>query len=64
MISFLAVCAAGLGTLASVIVVGICIAYSGSYWPLTALLALGCVAWFMPWEVWAQRRRQRQASRL
>lgn len=51
------------GVVAGLIIVGICIAASGSWWPLTVLLALAIIAWVIPWEI-LRERRQSKASKL
>ena len=56
----LAILGAVVGVVASVTIVGVCIAYSGSWWPLTVLLILASVAWFIPWEILKERRRNRR----
>ncbi len=59
MISGLAALGALAGLVASIMLIGVCIAASGSWWPLTALLVVALVVWCLPWEVWRSRRQSR-----
>lgn len=61
-LSTLATLGAIAGLVASIMLLVACIIVSGSLWPLTALLALATASWFLPWEVWREKRRQTRRS--
>lgn len=64
MISFMAFVGSAAGTLAALLIVGICVVASGSWWPLAVLLVIVVIAWMLPWEIFRERRQKRQASAL
>jgi nitrate/nitrite transporter NarK len=62
LITGIAALAGIVGAVVALTIVGIAVAHSGSWWPLTALLIVVVVAWCLPWEIFRERRRQRRAS--
>lgn len=56
MIGFLATLGGLMGSVLCLVVVGICVAASGSWWPLSALLVLAIILWVLPWEIIRERR--------
>ncbi len=60
MISGLAALGALAGLVASIMLIGVCIVASGSWWPLTSLLVVALIVWCLPWEVWRSRRGVRR----